>query len=284
MKITRLEDKCSSCRLCVRECVAGVWRIVDGRPEPADQNLCNRCSHCVAVCPRDAIRHDGLDPEQIVEVNSKNLQPEVYRDIILGRRSVRQYKDMAVPRDVIEQVIGIARYAPTSSNNQNVGYIVITDKDIINKAAGRILSVALKMFNLSNRGIGRLLVRISGLSENRYIKMMDYVKSENDETGRDFILYNAPVLVLLHGPLKVRFSSDNCNIAAATIINYAYALGLGTCYTGILTMVLQYSKKMRKLLGVPEGRRVYASFVMGYPAYSHMKTVSRKKTEVKWMS
>lgn len=284
MEIIRDDDKCINCTLCVQECVAGVWHIVDEKPEPVDISLCNRCSHCVAVCPRDAVIHEGLDTEQIVRVNRKNLLPEVYREIILGRRSVRHYKDTPVPESVIEQIIDIGRYAPTSSNSQNVGYIVITDREIIKKAGGMILTLALKMFSMTKKGAGKMITGITGLSRNRYIRMMDFVETENRKTGRDFILYNAPVLVLLYGPARVRFAGDNCNIAAATIINYAHSLGFGTCYTGLLTMALSYSKKMRKLLGVPDGSKVYASFVMGYPSYLYAKTVSRKKADIKWIT
>jgi hypothetical protein len=71
-------------------------------------------------------------------VNRKNLQPDVYRDIITSRRSIRQFKNAPVPRDVIEQVLDLARYAPTASNDQNVGYIVVTDKHLIEETANTI--------------------------------------------------------------------------------------------------------------------------------------------------
>jgi nitroreductase len=112
---------------------------------------------------------------------------------------------------------------------------------------------------------------------------MDYAQEQNAHSGRDFILHNAPVLILIHAPKRTAFASDNCNIAATTIINYAHALGLGTCYVGFITMVLQYSPKLRKKLGVPENRRIYASLVMGYPAYRYANTVSKKNPEVQWL-
>ena len=79
-------------------------------------------------------------------------------------------------------------------------------------------------------------------------RVMDYAQKQNAETGRDFILHNAPVLILVHAPKRARFASDNCNIATTTIINYAHALGLGTCLTGLLTMYLRYSGNLRKNL------------------------------------
>lgn len=283
MLIKKREDKCSECMLCVRDCVMGVWRNVNGRSQVADIELCNRCSHCIAVCPCDAIIHDGLKKEKIFTVNRKNLIPEVLRDIIVSRRSIRQFKKEPVPREVIEQIIDIARYAPSASNSQNVGYIVVTNKRLIEGTAVNIFGLASRLFDMSKKGMGRLFVNLTGLSRNRYLRMMNYAQEQNAQNGRDFILHDAPVLILIHAPKRTQFASDNCNIAATTIINYAHALGLGTCFTGLMTMVLRFSGKIRRELRIPEGRRVYASLVMGYPSYRFANTVSRKKPEVRWL-
>jgi nitroreductase len=221
--------------------------------------------------------------DQISAVNRKDFNPEMYRDIILSRRSVRQFKDEPVSRSVIEQIIDLARYAPTASNDQNVGYIVVTEKRLIEETANDIFGFTSRLYNKTKKGIGRIIVNLTGLVNNRYLKVMDYVQGQNAETGRDFILHNAPVLILIHAPKNARFTSDNCNIAATTIINYAHVLRLGTCLIGVMTMALRYSGKLRRKLGVPKDRRVYATLVMGYPAYRHKNTVSRKKSEVQWL-
>jgi nitroreductase len=261
----------------------GVWHAVDGKSKVVDIDLCNRCSHCIAVCPCDAIRHDGLKKEEIVAVNRKNLIPDVYRDIIISRRSTRQFKKEPVPREIIERILDLARYAPTASNNQDVGYIVITDKHLIEETAASIFDLGSRLYNKTKKGIGRLLANLTGLANNRYFKVMSYVQEQNAKTGRDYILHDAPVLILIHAPKKARFVCDNCNIAATTIINYAHALGLGTCLIGFMVITLRIGSKMRKKLGVPQDRRVYASLVMGYPAYRFANTVSRKMPEVQWL-
>lgn len=283
MLIEKREDNCSECMLCVRDCVMGVWRIVDGKSKPVNIELCNRCSHCLAVCPCDAVIHDNLDVKQITKVNRAQLNAEAYRDIILSRRSIRQFKNKPVPRDVIEQILNVARYAPTASNDQNVGYSVITDKRLIEETANNMFRLANRFYNMSKKGIGRVFLNLTGLANNRYLRVMEYVQEQNAETGRDFILHNAPVLILIHGPKRKPFASDNCNIAATTIINYAHALGLGTCFIGLLTILLRHSDRLRKKFGIPKNRRVYAVLVMGYPSYKYTNTVSRKQPEVSWL-
>jgi nitroreductase len=176
----------------------------------------------------------------------------------------------------------VARYAPTASNNQNVGYIVITDKRVIEETAGKIFGLGEFLYNKTKKGIGRMFVNITGLSKNRYLRVMNYAQEQSSQNGRDFVLHNAPVLMLIHAP-KIPFASDNCNIAATTIINYAHAFGLGTCFVGIMILALRFSGSLRKKLGVPKNRKVYACLVMGYPSYRYANTVSRKKPEVKWL-
>ena len=270
--------------LCVRDCISGVWREVQGKAEPVQPDLCNLCSHCIAVCPKDAVRHSDLDSLQAKPVKKQHINPSAYRETVLSRRSVRHFKDdREIPRETIEEIINIARYSPTASNDQNVSYIVITDKKLIKSAATRIFRSARRLHSFSRKRLGKFILKITGNTGNRYLRLLDYIVTENRTTGRDFILHNAPVLILLHAPEKTRFAPDNCAIAATNIINYAHTRGLGSCYTGILQLALGYSGKLRKLMNIPKGSSVYASLVLGYPAYNHSKTVSRKDPDVRWI-
>ncbi len=283
MMISRNADTCNKCLLCVRDCNSGVWRVINGIPTPVDEDLCNRCSHCIAICPRGAIRHEGLDGGQAARLNRKNIRPEAYRDIILGRRSIRHYRDREVPREVMEKVIDLARYAPTASNDQNVGYIIITNRKVLSEISKKIFGIANRFFELFDSGLGKMIKNSTGLKNHRYIRLLEYIRQEYAVSKRDYILYSAPALLLLYTPKKANFGCDNCNIAAATIINYAHSLGLGTCFIGFVTLALRFSKKMRALAGVPKGVRVHASLVMGYPALGFTNTVSRRKADVTWL-
>lgn len=106
---------------------------------------------------------------------------------------------------------------------------------------------------------------------------------DQTEKGRDFILHNAPLLILIHAPKGAKFANENCNLAASNLMNYAYSLGLGTCYIGFLNLALQYSKTIRTIVKLPKKRMAYACIIMGYPAYKHAKTASRKQPLIKWI-
>lgn len=287
MKIRRDEDNCTNCMLCVKDCVSVVWKDINGIPEIVAPDDCNLCSHCLAVCPQGAIEHEGLDALQIHKINPDLIDATVYETIARGRRSVRQYKDKHISDELIERVIHLVNHSPTASNSQNVGYLVISDKKILRNISNAIFDFAAKIFYFTKKFPGNLIykiIKIFPVSDiiSRYLDPMQYYIDETKK-GRDFILHNAPVLILVHAPKKGIFSNENSNISAGNIMNYAYSLGLGTCYIGFLNLSLKYSKKLRKLVNLPEGRMVYASIVMGYPAYKHTNTAARKKPAIEWI-
>ena len=49
-------------------------------------------------------------------------------DALKNRRSVRQYADKPIPKDVLEELIDCARYAPTARNFQPWEFVVVTEK------------------------------------------------------------------------------------------------------------------------------------------------------------
>ena len=91
--------------------------------------------------------------------------------------------------------------------------------------------------------------------------------------------------------MEIQITQDACtrcllcvkDRAAANIMNFAYSLGFGTCYIGFLTLYLKYGKNLRRLVGIPENRMVYAALVMGYPAYGYTRTASRNTPNIEWL-
>ena len=58
-------------------------------------------------------------------------------DLIFSRRSVREYQDRPVPRDLIEQLLAAAMAAPSACDEQPWHFIVVQRRDILDKLATR---------------------------------------------------------------------------------------------------------------------------------------------------
>ena len=280
-EIIKNEETCIHCLLCVKECISGVFGIKANRAVILHPEFCNRCSHCVAVCPVQAITHGSLDLSQVRKVDQGLIQSETYAEIVKARRSIRHYQDGPVARETIEQLISLVRYSPTASNDQNVEYMVIADKALLQKISNRMFSYILRLDRFFSTRLGGWLRGLIRGKILKYLDAMEFYKCEA-EKGRDLIFHNAPTLVLFLCPEKVSFAEANCNIAAANFMNYAFSMGLGTCYIGFLVLALKMDLKIKRWIGLPSGKKVFASVVLGYPEIKHQYYASRKPARIIW--
>jgi nitroreductase len=167
-----------------------------------------------------------------------------------------------------------------------VSYTVITDKAVLTSLARSIFGLSRKMYLFTRKGIGRAVYAVLKIMNpdnvRRYVDPMDYYIAET-EKGRDYILHGAPALILIHGPKKGPFICENCNIAAANIMSLAHAAGLGTCYIGFVTLALKLYPPLQKTARIPKGHKAHAALIIGYPAYRHAFTSSRKTPSIQWI-
>lgn len=56
-------------------------------------------------------------------------------DAILTRRSIRAYDDRPVPEELVERLLRAAMAAPSARNGQPWQFVVLTDRDMLAKAA-----------------------------------------------------------------------------------------------------------------------------------------------------
>jgi nitroreductase len=103
-------------------------------PRIAHEEECISCGHCVSICPNAAVIHNDFPIEQITEIKQDiQIPPEQLMELLKSRRSIRALRDRAVEKELIEQVVEGARFAPTALNIQSTEYIVIQDKEILKR-------------------------------------------------------------------------------------------------------------------------------------------------------
>jgi len=282
-----LEDRCSNCGLCVKDCSSGCLQPAGERPAAVRPEWCTLCSHCVAICPADAIVHEGLRGDTVRPIRRDQLDPEAYREIVISRRSVRWFKPEGVTWDEVQELIDLARYSPTASNTMEVGYSVVLDRKLIRSTGLGIFKLGERINTFMHSRPGRLLRKLlqgtapMSLVE-RYGDRIEHFR-QFVAAGRDPICYDAPALILVHSPAGSRFGRENCAIAATNLVNYAHAKGLGACYLGLVVVALGWDRKLRRKLGVPKGRRASLALVLGRPGHRYRNPVMRPPAEVSWV-
>ena len=88
-----------------------------------------------------------------------------------GRRSIRAYRDKAVPREIIEEIIDTARLAPSANNTQPWEFIVVTDEGMRRRIAeltdyGKFIAQSGVCVAVFCKGVKRYLEDGSAATEN----------------------------------------------------------------------------------------------------------------------
>jgi len=164
-------------------------------------------------------------------------------ETIKSRRSVRRYRDQAVSEELIRELLDIAVWAPSASNVQPWGFVVIQDKAYLKQLSERVKADVLERMETTPR-------------LEQYRKSMENPKFD--------VFYDAPVLVLFYGKKEHPYTPHDCSMAALNFMLAARAKGLGTCWIGFATGVCD-SPEFKAEHGVPEDYRLVAPIILGYP-------------------
>jgi nitroreductase len=178
-------------------------------------------------------------------------------DCIARRRSIRSYKDTAIPEEIIKKILNAAIWAPSGMNPQPWRFTVIENREIIN--------------NLSRR-TKELVIKSMPLPE----KLLAAFKSD-----KDAVFYGAPLIILVSVPKKEEWKTVNlldCGLAAENMFLAAYQAGLGSCFIGFAAFLNQ-DPKMLAEVGIPEDHELVAPLIFGYPS----ETPAPKPREIKML-
>jgi nitroreductase/NAD-dependent dihydropyrimidine dehydrogenase PreA subunit len=287
IKIVIAQETCIECGACLALCTARVYGRIDGRVEPVAPEACWLCGHCVAACPTDAIRHSGypteacppLDPAMLPSLDSLVVA-------LRARRSTRVFRDQAVPRDVVQQLTGIARWVPSAGNGQPVDWLAFDDPARIAALSAGTVSVLAGTARLLRNPLLRPLLTLALGAENvkKGLESAEGFERLAQELaqGEDPIFRRAPVVLVAHVPDGNYFGRDDAVYAAYSLMLAAERMGLGTCHIGYFHIALDRSRRLRQALGLPDDRRAEVTLVLGYPQYPFHRLPSRRQPNLAW--
>jgi len=262
-------EECNKCGICSAVCPACIINTDNGWPElqTDKESLCIRCGQCFVHCPQGSINIDFSNAREFSGAIGEPLTLEQIGYYIANRRSVRCFKKEQVPRETIEKLLDIVRYAPTAKNAQNVKWVIVSSKDKLNE----ILDLTARY----------LEDRAAKSYDPLEIEYLSYLLSERKK-GRDLILWDAPHLALAYERNR-GIKSINGVIAATCFMMAAPAIGLGTCWAGYLQMATSSTSQFNEVLQIPEGNLITGALMFGYPQYKTYRIPQRKAARVLWL-
>ena len=190
---------------------------------------------------------------------------------ILTRRSTRKYLNKPVSKELLEKIIETGRYAPSGGNSQSNHFIVIQNKQIID----RLVKMVEKAFSKME------------ITENMYRSLQNSINLS--KKGGYVFSYNAPVLIIVANKRDYRNNQADCAIALENMMLEANELDLGSCYINQLKWLNEDRKILSylQILGMKEDERVYGSLIIGYPDTNDgkplRKVLPRKGNVVTWL-
>lgn len=89
--------------------------------------------HFLEYYPRLAQFKDMELPVETYDIGEIEQNKSILENSIFKRRSIREYKDQKVGDDKIENILRAAMSAPTAGNQQSWEFVVVKNKDCLNK-------------------------------------------------------------------------------------------------------------------------------------------------------
>ncbi|HPC46877.1 MAG TPA: nitroreductase family protein [Deltaproteobacteria bacterium] len=167
-----------------------------------------------------------------------------FRELIVKRRSIREFEQRPVEVDVVRQVISDSVMAPSARNAQPWSFSVVMDKDLIRR--------------LSDESKRNILWDMDQNPTSTYGAYRAVLEDANFH-----VFYNAPCVVYISGPKDVRSIQVDCALAGAYFMLAAADRGLGTCWVDLGSAIRD--KALRRELGLGDDRVIVATLAVGYP-------------------
>ena len=213
----------------------------------------------------------GADPE------SRSPLPEVpardYETLARERRSIRGFKPDPVPRDLIDELITIAKQAPSSMNTQPWHFRVVTGETLERIREGNVQR-SLDGVPASREIVGH--GRYEGVHRERQkqiaVDLFDAMgiawedkEGRQDWAVRGFRQFDAPVSVIVTIDRSLDFSPTayfDAGAAAYGLVLAAWSRGLGCVTNG---QGITHSPVVREHAGIPEDEVIVVTVAMGWP-------------------
>lgn len=183
---------------------------------------------------------------------------------IRGRRSVRQFSDRPVPRDIIEDCLKAAVTAPSGANMQPWHFVLVTEKDL-KKRIRESAEAGERAFYARHSSLawGKALKVLATDSRKPFLEVAPYL----------IVIFSQPYGISPEGEkIPHYFVNQSVGIATGILISAIRHAGLAC-----LTYTPSDPHFLNEMLSRPVHEKPFMILVTGYPAESAEVPVLRKK-------
>ncbi len=253
MKFQVDESRCIRCGVCVRDCAPVVLEFdpASGFPHviPGAADRCNRCQHCLAVCPCAAISVHGRNPADSIPGGNKP-SPEQMLSLIANRRSFRNYRHENLDREILAELKDMLRYVPTGVNAHTLHFAFVDEVSVMDSFREYVS--------------GKVADMLENDPQNCYLTRMERYRKQF-ASGRDVVFRNAPHMVVAAVKEGTPCAEVDPMIALSYFELYAQSLGVATVWCGLAQGALEYFPELMARLALPAGWNASYCMLFGPP-------------------
>ncbi|MGE5544609.1 MAG: nitroreductase family protein, partial [Bacillota bacterium] len=265
-------------------CKSETLSLIDGQVliNPNSPLGCIGCGQCMMVCPAGCLTVDGRDvsPLDLITIPTADTwaTPEQLEALLLSRRSIREFEEREVSRELIDKIINIASTAPMGVPPSDVEILVFQGREKVQAFAEDMVQSFLKSKRIINRFTLHLMRPFIGkeayeVFTSFVIPLFELIPQLRKE-GIDWLLYDAPLAMLFHNS---PYADPQDSVIAATYAMIAgQSLGMGSCMIGTICPVIKYDKKLKSKWGIPLKNQLGIVVIFGYPNIQYQKAIRRR--------
>ena len=306
-KIIDLE-KCTSCMKCEAICTNSrvIEKNDDGYPVFAHDARCIYCGHCFAICPEKAISFQNSSSGDIheeiwtdgdlISYPDSGFNEDHIRNFLYAMRSERLYSEKPVEKEKIAKVIEAMMMASCAGNEQNKQYYVLTDSAKLGEIEAlqrQYYAKLLKMYdNPFAKKMAALAVSLSSQNKTQPFKeryaanLKTLSEGLTFDTSKTSYLKGASALIVItydhKSGMHRSFYKGDATIAATYGILMAKALGLASCWMGLLEIAAKKDQKICEALSLASGEKIGAAFILGYSDTKWVQYPPRGPAKIVW--
>jgi ferredoxin len=279
---------CKKCHLCAGVCPAGIIQADDTARFLAGRiPLCIRCGQCMAACPTMSISIEGLSYEKdFFELPQRQEGwQEAFYGLISSRRSIRNFQDRPVPRELLEKIVRAITFAPPGFTPHTVELTVINNRELIRGAVPLMAEMYDSLIKMQANPFMRPIFKLMVGRDNYQVlsgHVLPLMKARMPALkagAEDTIARDAPAMILFHAPTH----NEDIFIALAFGLLAAHSLDLGACAIGLIPPAISRDPKLMKLFRIPKGNIVLSSMLIGYPKYKYSRGIKRSPAGLTWI-
>lgn len=286
-------ETCTKCGFCADVCPSRAIDWEKGQyPEQNRQRakICIHCGQCMAVCPHESIQIEDLNYNRdFLEYTPEKLEFDTFFNFLAARRSIRNFKNKAVPAELLQKIIDSIAQAPMGFPPHKTALTIIQNRSTIEQMIPLMLKFYEDMLKWMKNPMMRHFIKKGAGAEQfatikgHLIPIMEQRVPSMKSGGIDEISRGAPAMILFHAHRLSEHHTPDAYIAMTYGLLAAHSLGLGAASISLIPPPINKSPELQKLAGLPPEHEVITSIIVGYPKYRYQRGIKRELASVKWL-